>query len=270
MKTRTKYSIIIYSVAIASLTLFNLTPALETFDTMHYLSAGEHLWQGRIDCLRTPIYPLLLHISSLPYGLTGCAIIMTTLQSAIYLLSVFCMNDMAHRLIKKEWVAFFVTLLYILSPAASWCNELLTESLSISLSVIVSQQLVAFFLRPSIKRSLGISLLLLVMVLLRPNFISLCLIVPCLWGYQWVTTRQRNYLFGILLMLIPIGGYLSYCNAYKQEYGTFSSSIATDTCKMYLLEWSGCWDTSCLLNENQKSFCRKKITCTGYKLHNRL
>ena len=52
-------TVIFWLIAIVVLTLYNLTPALNSFDTEYYILAGQNFLDGKIDCLRTPVYPLL-------------------------------------------------------------------------------------------------------------------------------------------------------------------------------------------------------------------
>lgn len=57
-------SIWFWVLTIVVLTLYNLTPSIGGFDVPFYFLAGEHLWDGQNDCLRTPVYPLLLKASN--------------------------------------------------------------------------------------------------------------------------------------------------------------------------------------------------------------
>jgi hypothetical protein len=247
---------IIYLVAVVVLTAFNCTPALESFDTAFYLRAGEKLWHGEMDCLRTPVYPLLLKVCSMPGDGRWLHLLMTLLQSGVYLLSVYFFYDLLRRLVHKEGIAFWVTLFYVLLPAAGWCNELLTESLSISLMIILTHQLVCFLQHPKWQCALWACLLLLVMVMLRPNFIAFFAILLVIWIWQWIATKEHIYALALAFLLIPMSGYWGYCKAFENKYGLFSASAATLSCDLYNLTRSETWDITCLTDSNEIALCR--------------
>lgn len=246
---------IVLLVAIIVLTLFNLTPCLQPFDTPFYRLAGDNLWHGDIDCLRTPVYPLLLKICFLPWGEKGMHILVTLLQSAMFLISAWAFYDLLRRLVKRESIVFWCALYYAAIPAAGWANEMLTESLSISLMVILTREIVCLLQKPDWKRAMGIGLLLTLMVFLRPNFIAFFAILPLAWGWQWTKTRERQYALALALMVIPIGSYGAYCKAYQAKYGIFASSISTCCCDIYNLQWGGGWDPGCVSNPKGKALC---------------
>lgn len=249
---------IVYSVAIIVLTLFNLTPALDSFDTAYYLLAGEKLWQGEIDCLRTPVYPLLLKICSLPWGERGMSVLVTILQSAVFLVSVWAFYDMLHRLVKREAIVFWCSLYYAVIPASGWANEMLTESLSISLMVILTRGLVCYLQAPNWKQALWINILLTTMVFLRPNFIAFFAIIPVVIILKSLNRHpakdrcfRANYGAILLFLLIPVGSYLGYCKAYENKYGTFAPIM----CDTYNLQRGGGWDSECVTNPDAKLLC---------------
>lgn len=248
-------------VAIIVLMLFSLTPPIKAFDTAYYLLAGDNLWHGEIDCLRTPVYPLLLKICSLPWDGRGMEALMTILQSAVFLVSVWAFHDMLRRLIKRDVIVLLCSLYYAAIPAG-WANEMLTESLSISLTVILTRELVCFLQGAGWRRALRISLLLTIMVFLRTNFIAFFAVIPLTIicdatnrHFVMDRTHKAGYWTVLLFLLIPAGSYLGYCKAYENKYGIFGASISTATTDIYCLRGSGAWDPGCVTNPAAKDLC---------------
>lgn len=130
--TMMKQDRIFWGVAVLALTLYNLTPSIEGFDIAYYISAGDNLLRGRLDCLRTPTYPLILGLLKSLIGTRGMAIAVTILQSLAYLISVRCLLYLIRKTVKNNIVRWTTAYYYVLVLAPALCNELATESLSIS------------------------------------------------------------------------------------------------------------------------------------------
>ena len=94
--------IIFWVAAILVLTLYNLTPALNSFDTEYYILAGQNFLDGKIDCLRTPIYPLLCQAFIKLFEIEGLPTAMTIFQSLIYLISLVSLQHIANYTIKNK------------------------------------------------------------------------------------------------------------------------------------------------------------------------
>ncbi len=248
--------LVIYIVTLIMLTLYNLTPPIKSFDTSFYLLAADNLLNGRLDCLRTPVYPILLKLCTIPCNGKLTETLVCIIQSAIYLISSRSLYLTASHIAPRHWIVFFTTLMYCLLPAASWCNELTTESLSISLTVILCHWLLCFLSVPTWKRALAISMLILVMVMLRTNFIAFFAILPFVWLWQWITTQKPVFATAILFLFIPIGCYFGYCKLFQKQYGIFAASTSTTCCDYYNLRRSGLWDINLLSDDTQIAACR--------------
>ena len=246
--------------AICCVTLYNLTPSFNTYDTSYYICAGEKLLSGGgLDCLRTPVYPLFLqlcgylgeHILNLPNGMN---IFATIFQSMLFLISVYSLYDTCRRVLNWGVLSFLITLYYILIPAAGWANEMLTESPSVSLCVILTHWIICFVQKPSLILNIAIHVLLAIMTLLRPNFIAFFVILPTLYVYQWIKTKEKAYALALMLTILPIGCYAGYCYAYRQQYGLYTSSFASK-CNVYFLWENNLWNPNILEDTHEKKIC---------------
>ena len=154
-------NLLFWPVTILVLTLYNLTPALNSFDTEYYILAGQNFLDGKIDCLRTPVYPLLCQAFIKLFGIEGLPTAMTIFQSLIYLISLVSLQHIANYTIKNKTIRFITLTFYILCIAPGWCNEVLTESLCISGCVIMTDLVLSFIYKPTIAKNIALHLFLI-------------------------------------------------------------------------------------------------------------
>lgn len=241
-------------VAIVFLTLYNLTPRMDSFDSYYYMLAGENFLNGKIDCLRTPVYPLLLKFCQNLFGDRGMSIAITILQSIVYLLSLYSLKRIADKTIKNENVRFAILFFYVICIAPGWCNEILTESLSISGCVIIADFIISFIEKPTLKHNIIIHLLLLFIVFLRPTFILFFAILPVIW----IILFFRKYrcqssialLFTVLCMLCIIG----YAKMYQKEYHHFGFTTTFAINKVYDSQRGGFWNPDAVTDPDCKKW----------------
>ena len=235
-------NIFFWFVAILVLTLYNLTLALNTFDTEFYILAGQNFLDGKIDCLRTPVYPLLCQAFIKLFGTEGLPVAMTIFQSLIYLISLFSLLKIAEFTIKNNTIRNTTLFFYILCIAPAWCNELLTESLCISGCVIMTDLVLSYIRKPSIVKNISLHLFLLFLVFLRPTFIIFFAILPVIWLIHRTQLKYKTFSFVLTIACVLCFG--AYCSAYKNIYGKFGTSSALVVNKIYDAQRGGYWDPS--------------------------
>ena len=234
--------VMFWLLTVAVLVLYDLTPRINGFDTPYYFLAGEYLWHGQLDCLRTPVYPLLLQSFKVCFGNVGIVAIVI-LQSIVYLFSVASLRNIACSVIKSPFVWQLVSVMYVVCVAPGWCNELLTESLSISGFVILTDWVFRYINQPSWRRSVAIAIMTALLVFLRPTFIFLFAVLPLVWIVLWIRNNRRSIqLASFVLTLLCVLSYLGYCKAYEKEFGVFSSTMSFVCNDVYNLKDSSCWD----------------------------
>src|SRR5574344_1653919 len=254
----TKHPIILlYIIAIFLLILFNFTPQIKSFDTPYYFLAGENWWNGKIDCLRTPVYPLILKICSILVGGKSVTLLITLIQSVCFLLSINSFYKLCQYIINNTYFCFVLTILYIIYPSIGWCNELLTESLSISGCVILTHLIFKLIDKKSMNIIICITLILILLIFLRPTFIIFLAILPVLWLWLWIVTRNTRFVWALFLCAVPIGSYYTYCNQYEKQYGIFTSTIFHECNIIYNLKRSNCWDVLCLKNPHDINISKR-------------
>lgn len=264
--SKKSYSPWFWIITIVILTLYNITPSIGGYDVPYYFLAGEHLWNGELDCLRTPVYPLLLKVFSVCFGDKGSIAGIIILQSVVYLISVASLKSITTQVIKNQKIQYAVMLLYVLCVAPGWCNEMLTESLSISGCVIITDLIVRYIKKSTYSLSFAIALLSIILVFLRPSFIFLFAILPFLWIVLWIRKKQRLLQsISLILMLLCATSYFAYCKAYEKEYGVFTSSISFVCNDIYNLKRSGVWNIERVTNPQTKQLMRGIEASVNYE-----
>ena len=251
-----KQRVFFWGIAIIVLTLYNLTPNISSFDTSFYFLAGEHFWNRELDCLRTPVYPLLLKTFSVCFGENGGIAGIIILQSIVYLLSVFSMHRLLVRALKNKILQYALILFYVICIAPGWCNELTTESLSISGAIILSDLLFLFIDRPSWAKNISIHLLLLFLVFLRPTFILFYILLPLTFAIKLPKSKHKKpYITALALSLLGILCFEGYAQLYKHQYGIHGTTSTFVFNKIYDAHRGGYWDISAVT----KPECRQWI-----------
>lgn len=263
------YKYYFWGLTTAILLLYDITPRIDGFDTPYYFMAGDNLWHGTIDCLRTPVYPLLLKLFCSCFGYNTGIVCIVILQSIIYLISVKSLINITTYTIRNLSVRAITCLMYIVCVAPGWCNELMTESLSISGCVIIADLLCRYITKPSMRLSAGIAGLTAFLIFLRPSFIFLLAIQPFVWIVLWIRKKHRVLqVISLSLTILCSSLFLSYCKSYEKEYGVFTSSISFICNDTYNLKRSDSWDLNKVSNPKAKELLRQidDQWCGNYSL----
>lgn len=199
------------------------------FDTKSYFDAYDNLIKGELDPFRTPIYPLFIglirSIITIPY----CYMVIILIQIAVFIVSVHYFYQITSTL-KNNKIAYWLTFIYGIIPVAtSWTSVILTESLAISGSIFYLSLTISAIKTGKIKNIWFSSLLMLLLVMLRPSFIYLMptnifMFIINNWNNPKDKRLTYNGLIGSSIVAIIFCG---YCYKIKQNYGIFSPSGVT-------------------------------------------
>ena len=163
-------------------------------------------------------------------------------------------------------------LLFVVVISPAWCNEIATESLSLSGCIILVDQVVRFY--DSKRWNIGVVLhiLLLFLVFLRPTFVLFFAILPFLWIWKMIETRQvcASMMFALVSTMICTGCFLLYNRSYEKQYGKQTSTISFECNTVYNLKRSGCWDVNVVSDPQAEKICKKideEYTCNYEPLY---
>lgn len=192
--------------------------------TETYFSAGNVFWNGGIDFLRTPVYPIICHIF---YTLSSQYVyyIISLFQFLIFLLSIKFFYKLCKILIESNSLIFITTLFYAVFPFfISWTMDIITESLSLSLFIIACYYILKSINEKSLKLVLYNVLFLSFLIFIRPIFIYVIPVEFLIWLYLIFIKREKFHFINICGTIVVVLLYLGYCNKYKQQYGMFTTS----------------------------------------------
>ena len=242
----------ILSVIFSFLLIF-VWGVIETPDSQTYISAWSSLANGKLDILRTPIYPIFLHLMSFLFNKEG---LLATIcfQHLVFLISICFFIKILRLFIKKENIIFWITALYALFPAVNtWGNCILTESFAISGLVFLIYLTFRLIQRVSIASITLFTIQLLVLLLLKPAFIYLLPICFVLFVYLFF---HKSYRLGGALGLIGVFFAslicVGYMQEFKREYGVFSFSNVSTINNFYIARQYGIIDPSTITDTRLK------------------
>lgn len=199
---------------------YQITP-----DTPSYFSAGKVFLDGGIDPLRTPIYSLICIFGEAIYPNQPYFIIFL-MQLAVFYISLYYFYRLCNNYLSQKYITFFVSLIYAFAPHyILWTKTILTESLAISITIILCYIVLMSYKTSKIKYSFISFLLLTTLLFLRPIFIFIVPILLLLWLYLFIKERKYiAYTLNILSVLITFALYFGYCKSYEKQYGIFGTS----------------------------------------------
>jgi len=240
----------IYSFsAIIFLIILILGPSPTAGDTSTNFSAASVLATGKLDALRTPLYPLLINFFNLIMS-NNIAVKFGIIifQYLVFCISIFCFYRVCDYFIKNKAVAFLVVICYACHPAILvWQKIIMTESLALSGVVFFLYYIVRFLVTKRKIYSLLINLFVFLLVMLRPGFLFLIPIVIVFWLYFILKTKKNGLpgITGILFVIFLIAG---YSGVYKNQYGVITLSTVSNINQYMILRDAGLIETNSIKN----------------------
>lgn len=225
-----------------------------TPDTEGYFCAGEIFASGSIDYLRTPVYPFVCHLAH-----TICDqrpnYIIAAIQLVVFYISVFFMYRLCGLMINSHGIKFFVSAFYACAPNFLLpAYAILSESLSISLLIIFCYSVIQNHRTGLIRYTMSNFLLLFTLVFLRPIFIFLFPILLILWLIAAKEkSLRKSAVVNLCFLAVLCGIYLSYCKAFENKYGIFSTSIVSDINQYDILRNNGIFDIEVIMDEKMRA-----------------
>lgn len=217
---------------------YTLTP-----DSYEYIARDGFAWlHGAVDRYRLPVYPMIIdvckYVSESHYTLLLCLF-----QFIVSLFSVIVLYWTIRKITEKKWICLFVTFIYgTLLAVAGWDKTLLTESLSLSLTVFVLFGIVSFIKEHRYSHVIITTICLLIGCFLRAVFV---IYLGLFFGFLILTvifpsvgtkdpSRKRNVKCA-LITSIPIVLVLLYAFAFHNQFGGFTLSDSALGQQLYVV-----------------------------------
>ena len=205
-------------------------------DSCEYIARDGFAWMsGKVDRYRLPLYPMLIDIFKAVFGeyfdaaLCFCVLLVS-------LLSIFVFYLTLRKLTDKKWIYLLVTYSYgTFNAVAGWDKEMMTESLSLSLTVFVLYGIVLYLEKHKIRSVVFTSAVLILGCFLRAVFVIyaglffgavlLTSFFPSSVKKPAVSKEEiKSILIKSLTAFIPVVLVLLYAGAFYRQYGSFTLS----------------------------------------------
>ncbi len=212
----------------------SLTETL-TPDSYEYIAADGFSWLGgSLHRYRLPLYPMLIDICNALSAQRGLTLV-CVLQLFTHLLSIVVFYRAMQRIAPRRWLNLTVTVFYSLAPAImSWQRTLLTESLSLSLTVFLFYALICYLQENRTRQLLLAASVLVLGCLLRAvfalyagmvfGFLLLRLLFPGKGEKAERRTRRIHEAILLPIAAVPIALLLVYGAMFNAQYGAFTLS----------------------------------------------
>ncbi len=207
-----------------------------TADSYEYIARnGFDIFSGVIDRYRLPVYPMLIDVCSHLFGDNYLSVI-CYLQLILSSVSVILLYITMQRLTGRRFISLSVTALYGLCNAViGWDKAILTESLSISLTVIIAWGVILYLKKNSKKAIIIAVVAATIGCFLRAvfaiyaglilGFLILRLIFP---GKNLEKSAIKTQRFSDLkcsaIAVVPVILLMLYAGGFYQQYGAFTLS----------------------------------------------
>lgn len=210
-------------------------------DSPTYLSPGADILRGKIDILRTPLYPLLIRFLALFGGQAGLYPRIAAFQDLAQFVSIVFFYLTAKMLLRSKWAAGAAALCYGCLPGIlNYTRVVLTESLSISLAAIFFYCVVRFLRRPGTASAVLAGVLCFLLIMLRPSFLLFLPVLLVFWALRFFFRREerKECLTGFGAALACLALTAAYCAGNFVQNGFFGlSRVSTDNTLYKTIEW---------------------------------
>ena len=220
------------------------------YDTSSYADYEHNILRGEVDVFRTPVYPLFLKlirkITGIFNGEADYYKAVVAAQIMISFVSVIIFYFALSKLFKNKWVIFSATLLFGCNPLIiQWDNCILTESLSVFMTVFFLYIMLDYLKNPTKLEAILMSLLSFCMVMLRPTFIYLFAILGVFFVTRFILYSKDRIksVCGAISLIVAVCLTLGYCQLNKNTNGYFGiSSVSTTVNQLYIVMQNGITD----------------------------
>lgn len=219
--------------------------ATSFYDTGSYFTAATNLVNGKIDLLRTPVYPLLLrtleHIDK-KHATTICVFI----QIAVFYISIFFFFKLLEMFTSNGVMQAAGTIIYgCMSSVITYNFYVLTESFAISGTVFFCYLIVRYVKKDKPLSLTGAIILTLILAMLRPSMVFLYVVVAVAIIPLIVRMfRKKSFklkLVPIFALILCVAALIGYMVKNKKDNNYFGLSYVSDMNRFYDVVQADIW-----------------------------
>lgn len=195
-------------------------------DSTQYIDAANHLFQGKFDIYRTPVYPLIICIFQIIFGKTGNVWIwaLCACQFIVFLISSHYLKRIAGRLDVSPKVTFWLIAFYLLWPANyNYVVAVLTEIFAVAGVIFFIWFLIKKVWAPRVADIARAVFWLIFLIFERPIFIYLIPIL-LIWFVILAFRASCNRCWpavavGFMGLILACAGVTAYCHVMTRDFG---------------------------------------------------
>jgi hypothetical protein len=216
----------------------------QAVDTASYLNYHANLLKGETDALRTPVYPYFIKLIGC-FGVQNLVDNVITAQVIISFLSIIIFYKIVRAQYKKQAVIFAACLVYgAMLPVVNFDKLILTESLSVTFSLIFIYIIVSYLQKPTDLKAWALSLLVFIAIMLRPSFIYLLPLVIAFFLLRWLVCPKewKMCLSGLAGAGFTILLIFAYSNLNEKNVGFNGISVVSNNNEIDLINRAGIYN----------------------------
>jgi len=233
---------------------FSLTYTL-TPDSYEYIAVDGFAWlQGSVDRYRLPVYSMLIDICQF-ISKNHFAFIVCLIQLFASLLSILVLFLTIKKVTCKKWIALVLTFIYsTLGAVSGWDKTLLTESLSLSLTIFILYGIISYIKDRKYTSVVLTAICLLIGCFLKAifvlyaglffGFLILISIFPGKNDGQVDKRFRIKNLKSTLISIVPIILVFAYAISFSRTYGGFTLSDSSLGQQLFVVLDNGYYKSS--------------------------
>lgn len=203
-----------------------------TFDSYDYIARdGFAFLTGNVDRYRLPVYPMIIDIFQRIFT-RNIDMAICIFQMILSLLSIVVLYLTVKKITKNHSVSLVVTSFYsTLASVGSWDKILLTESISLSLTVFILYGIISYLMDYKLRYVALTSALLVIGCFLRAVFViyagmflGALILILVISLFAKKTDNIKDGLIGIGLSAVPVILVLIYACCFCSNYGAYTIS----------------------------------------------
>lgn len=235
-------------------------------DTMSYYSAGDVIFSGAVDELRTPVYPIILYVLKATFGFDGSRIAVSILQAVVFIISIVYVYKSAKLFLPRHTrLHFWITIFYVLLQfdRYRWIDSVLSDTLAIYCSAFLAYCIIrAAQPDASFRYAAWSSVWLLLLVFNRPVLMCYIPVIVIFWIALYLKHRKqvlKNCLAGLGGIVIVVALIGIYSHAVNARYGIHSVSFVGSANNYAMLRYGGIITPDDTDDPTFRSFMEKQI-----------
>jgi len=226
-KTHKTEVIIFVFILLIKFTLFSKLHISISPDSMEYLNInGFNIFLLKPHEYRLPLYPILINICNF-ITKEHFINLLCYIQFLLSCLSIFYLYKTFKSIGNNKYINFILILIYSVSNCIySWDKLVLTESISLSLSVFIIYHFVRYIYTKNIKNFIFMLTFTTLCIFIKPNSATMIFAILTLYliNYLFIKKERVICIKNFILTLIPCLIILIYATVFYFNYGNFSIS----------------------------------------------